>query len=590
MIPLLAGAASAASFHPPFPVLDPAGVSVLTSGNPWSPVRTCGACHDADAIDRHATHVSAGASDVGPRGAQGLPWEWGPGPLGRWDADWYRPSDPSDLLAWAMTYGQDHVGGGPLAPLGVETDCALCHLAEAAPDARRTALATGDLALADTATLAHTGLVTLDPTLPTGLAWDAAAFDADGRFPTDRLTLGPARAEACGTCHGTVYRGTDPLTRVDGRRTRHTGLIFSGQRMDRSGLNLADKATLDRPWDVHAERLLECADCHAAGDRPSRQVDADAPAHLRFDPRTAPLGEYLRAPSHRLSADGASCTACHDPDVGHGFLPGREVHFGALACAACHIPDVRFTARQQLDWTSLDAHGDPLVDWRGTDGAPDDPRALQAGYTPILLPVDGKLTPHQVSSTFLWVSNGAPVPRVVLGRVWANELDFASFDVNRDGRLDDVERRLDTPEKEARAKELLVAAGVEDPRIVGLVEAFPVSHGVARGTAVTRQCTSCHAPGGRLDQGLEVAAWVPGGVMPELRGDAATRLQVELRDGAAWVSPPASERYVFGSAGFVTLDRVGLAAFVGAWLFAIGHGGLRWWAGRRPAAAKGGAS
>lgn len=579
---LLLGAASAAPLHPTFPLLDADGASVLASGRPYAPAATCGACHDVAAIDRHATHGPAGAGDLDLRGAGGLPWEWGPGLLGRWDPDRYVPSDPTDLRAWATTYGQDHVGGGPLAPLGVQTDCVLCHLDAADDGARRTALATGDLALANTATLAGTGLVTLDPTLPGGLRWNAEAF-ADGEWPVARLPLGPPRAERCGSCHGTVWREPAPLVRVDGRRSRATGLVYSGQRIDRSGLNLADKDTLDRAWDVHAERLLDCADCHAAGNQPSRRPGPEAPAHLRFDPRSPPLGEYLASPSHRVSPAAAACEGCHDPAVGHGFLPAPEVHFDALACAACHVPDVRLGAREELDWTALDASGEPLADWRGTDGDPSDPRALQAGYVPLLLPVGGRLTPHHASTTFLWVSGTAPVPRDVLAAVWRDPTLLAALDADHDGAATPVERRLDTPEKAALVGHRLEAAGVTAPRITGVLDVAPVSHGVARGAAVLRECTTCHAPDGRLDARFEVAAWLPGGVVPEPRGLAVEVLgPVEVAGGAAWVRPPASDRYVFGSAGFLPLDGLGLLAFAGAWAFAGVHGGLRWWAGRRP--------
>ncbi|MEQ1570739.1 MAG: hypothetical protein ABMA64_34235 [Myxococcota bacterium] len=586
MIHWLLGAAAAAPFHPSFPVLDPSGVDVLTSGGAFSPARTCGACHDVATIDRHATHGAAGADAVGAPDRDGsLPWEWGPGLLGRWDADRYSPSDPGDLRAWAATYGQDHAGGGPLAPLGVETDCVLCHLATANDEQRRSALARGGLGLANTATLVGTGLVTLEPGGP---RWDRAAFDG-GRWPVERLPLGPATPERCGSCHGSVHRDPSPLVEVDGRRTRATGLVYSGQRIDRSGLNLADKDTLDRAWDVHAERLLACDDCHAAGNHPSRRVGDHAPSHLRFDPRAPPLGEYLTAPSHRLSSAEASCAGCHDPEVGHGFLPGRDVHFAALACAACHVPDVRFTARQQLDWTALDADGQPLVDWRGTDGAPSDPRALHHGYTPALLPVDGKLTPHHVSTTFLWVSGDAPVPRAALAQVWADPTALRPLDRDGDGELTLVERRLDTPERAAVVAERLRQLGVADPQIRGLLEVAPVSHGITRGAAVVRECTECHAPGGRLDRALEVAAWLPGGVVPEPRGGAAAALgPVTVDQGAAWVRRPVDERYVFGAAGFLPLDGVGLAALLGSCLFALGHGGLRWWSTRRSGGPAGG--
>ena len=36
---------------------------------------------------------------------------------------------------------------------------------------------------------------------------------------------------------------------------------FSGQRLSASALNLAGKRSLDRAFDVHAERLVACVNC-----------------------------------------------------------------------------------------------------------------------------------------------------------------------------------------------------------------------------------------------------------------------------------------------------------------------------------------
>ena len=45
-----------------------------------------------------------------------------------------------------------------------------------------------------------------------------------------------------------------------------------------SGMNLADKADLTRPWDVHAARQVQCTDCHFSLNNPVYFQEAMPPA------------------------------------------------------------------------------------------------------------------------------------------------------------------------------------------------------------------------------------------------------------------------------------------------------------------------
>jgi hypothetical protein len=476
-------------------------------------------------------------------------------------------------------------------------DCALCHLAQADDGARRAALAAGAFELANTATLSQTGLVTISPSESGPVTWHPEAFAA-GLFPADSLRLASPDSPRCGSCHGTVHLGSEPLRTPDGRRSLSTGVVYSGQRVDQSALNLVGKDALGRSWDVHAERLVECSDCHYSPNHPAYREEGDTrPDHLRFDPRKTALGAYLERPSHDFakgaSAGGAvtdanrmrRCEGCHDPQAGHAFLPEGNRHFDALTCESCHVPEVPWTARQQLDWTALDADGAPLEDWRGTEGGPEDPAALHAGYRPILLPraeLDGRsrLAPYHLSTTFVWVSGGAPVPREALAAAWADvPALLPTFDADGDGALSDLERRLDRPEKVGAIAARLREAGVGGPEILGFVDAWPVHHGIVGGDHAVRECTDCHGEGSMLDRGLELAAWVPGEVRPTLRGAAARVLDPDgiVRDGEALVAraPARQGRYVFGADRIPWVDWAGLFAIVGAVGFVTVHGGLR---------------
>ena len=112
----------AAPLHPQFALLDADEVNVLTSGQPVSTLKTCGACHDTAFIQSHSDHASLGLDEFGQPGtiADGRTWDTSPGAFGRWDPLRYRYLSPAgdpllDLGTpdWVKNFGDRHVGGGP---------------------------------------------------------------------------------------------------------------------------------------------------------------------------------------------------------------------------------------------------------------------------------------------------------------------------------------------------------------------------------------------------------------------------------------------------------------------------------------------
>ena len=149
-------------------------------------------------------------------------------------------------------------------------------------------------------------------------------------------------------------------------------------------MNLANKEEMTRSWDVHAERLLKCTDCHYSLNNPLYYQEAGAtkPDHLTFDPRRLDIGEYLYQPLHQFArGDSAQntvapelnntmrdCADCHDTQTNHNWLPYKERHFNALSCQTCHIPQLFSSANQQQDWTVLTLEGSSRTDCRGVEG------------------------------------------------------------------------------------------------------------------------------------------------------------------------------------------------------------------------------
>lgn len=475
MLAAPAVAAAQSAMHPPVPLRDAEGRNVLESGGPVSPVQSCGGCHHTRYITSHSTH-------------------------------------------------------------GGELNCLLCHT----PQPAGAQLDSARSPWAATAALAHTELVARTAS---GWRWNPEAFDPEGLARQDVLEIQDPKTTNCGLCHGLAAQSASAAGLVDTPEANPTGEVFSAQRITVSAVNVAGKQRLGRPWDVHAERLLECTDCHHSVNNPAFAASpaARAAGHLRFDARRLEIDQYLRQPSHRLAKgyraqpgpadhlDGSirSCGDCHDAASAHAWLPYPVRHMRALSCEACHVPHVPAAAPAQVDWTMLTPEGSPRVEYRGVEGDPADPTSLVEGYRPVLLPrrlPDGssKLVPHNLVATWTWVAgeSAVPIEREVLqaallqaGRYHPDVV--AALDANRDGVLRAAELRLDSTEKIGAIRHRFEVLGIPDARIRGELVPYGVHHGVVRGRFATRECNECHAADSRVAESVELAAYLPGGVVPE---------------------------------------------------------------------------
>jgi thiosulfate reductase cytochrome b subunit len=650
-------AAAVSPLHPAFVLLDADGQPVLTSGQPLSTMTTCGSCHDTAFIAEHSFHADVGLSEQASGASSAHPWDGGPGYFGRWNPILYRTLTASgsaypDLFTadWIAALGARHVGGGPAqtsrsgVPLAestaeedaqtastdgtlspwdwdasgtVEMNCFLCHIQVPDNAARIAALEAGEFAWASTATLLGTGIVTRDAS--GAYAWDAGAFDDLGQLDPARIGIQDPRSDNCGQCHGVVHTDPQaPLTAAafDGAwQTLVTGQIVSPQRMSSSGLNLAGKADLTRSFDIHAERVLSCTDCHYALNNPVFFQTGSDLDHLTFDPRRLNFGDYLYQPLHQFakgqSASGGSapeldntlrrCEGCHDAATAHGdWLPYTERHMSAMTCETCHIPQVYGPALASVDWTLLNADGSPLQTYRSVDGgASPDGESLLVGYTPVLLPRqnaagDVAIAPYNLVSAWYWVAGSPeqPVPlRLLQAALLTPDGGYApdvraALDVDGDGALGADELRLDTPEKTAAVAAALESAGVSQPRIASEIQPYGLHHGVTGGQWAIKDCQTCHADESRLRTPILLAGYTPGGVEPQfIGGDDVAAGRLESVDGALYYAPASDQApanlYIFGHDRVDWIDTFGLLAFVGVLLGVFLHGGLRVLAGRR---------
>lgn len=462
--------------HEAVTLKDADGGEVEKSGKPLSTTATCGECHDLSDDALAASHH------------------------GRLDPEKLPPERRA-----LLRYGPSMTGGG------TEANCFLCHLADPDLDARARALATSEPAWSIAATLGKTGLV---QKAGETYRYDKKRFGEDGSVD---LGIQAAHERSCGLCHGLVDTGDKPLRMVPGRSgwaTDKTGQVFSPQRLHQSALNLVDKDELRRSWDIHAERLVACGDCHYGNERPAR-LAGDVPAADR-----GRAGEKRR------------CQSCHSLEGLHAWLPARDVHVAKVACEACHVPQLRTAAEQLVDRTVARPDGGAKIVYRGIvsgEGA----TAYLGGYEPVLLRAVGgdgakRLTPFNLVATYEWATNGKPVAPELVRRAFLDQNNgyhpeiVAAFDAGGDGELSDRELALDTAAKTALVKKRLEALGATGAEVRGELRAYAIHHGVTDGEGVSRDCSRCHPASNEAQRAFPIAPYLPAGVRPEPVAGAPT--------------------------------------------------------------------
>ena len=646
--------------HPTFALLDKDGMNVLESGNPISTMKTCGECHNTEFIQSHAFHSDLGLSDYQENGNSNA----STGTFGKWDPLTYRfltqkGDERLDLSTaeWLKLYGPRVVGGGPamtsrtgklLTDLNadpkdpeasilnkngnvegwdwnawgtMEMNCFVCHLENPNNPLRVSLINSGQFDGANTATLIGTGIAT--EKVSDRWTYNLEAFDENGELKAEFVKIQDPTNFNCAACHGEVHTDTSqPLTLhaedLNYRQTATTGQVISAQKISDSGLNLSNKADLNRSWDVHAERQLKCTDCHYSLNNPAHTDEAQKaePDHLLYDPRTLEINEYLEKPDHNFARGQSAqfnvapelkgtmrrCGSCHNANQAHAdWLPYLDKHMSAVACETCHVPQLYAPAIQSYDWTVLTLDKQPKKSYRGVEGDPNSVTSLVTGYQPVLLNrtnIDGQklLAPYNLITTYYWVyedvnGNKRPVRLFDLQAAYFENGHYApeiiaAFDDNSDGSLASYELTITTSAKEKVVRAKLESLGLENPRIEGLTQPYSINHNVTRGEKAVNECKACHSDRSRVSQPIKLANYSPNGVMPVYDVENNVNASGEIAkgdDGALYYNPvPANDKmYIFGSSRVNWIDWLGALMFVGTILGVAGHGTLRFFSSRK---------
>jgi thiosulfate reductase cytochrome b subunit len=448
--------------------------------------------------------------------------------------------------------------------------------------------------------------------------WSSLPFAEEGSLDASVLDVHKPRDSNCATCHAVVNdRLDDPLTvtpdPADFSMTDRTGEIIAAQKISASGLNIAGKEALTHPFDVHADRVVQCVNCHYALNNPVyyEQRDDTRPTHLDFDPRRLTLAEYLQRPLHQLakgsSRDGLGtfesansmrrCESCHDATAVHEWLPYKRRHFASLACEACHIPKVYGPALETRDWTVVDAAGNPRERFRDVEGDPSTADSLIHGFRPVMLARENvggerKLAPFNLVTEWYWrdrdTGEAVPAERVRDALYLDGAPRLAALrvlDADGDGSISDAEAMLDTPERIDAVNRLLAEAGIEGAQLAGEVAPYSISHSVVNGRWANRDCRTCHGADSVLAAPFALGDYRPGGVLPALASNAGVTFggAIEPLNAGAVMLPSTADAgyYVIGLDGLELVDVAGLLMFLGILTGVSIHGLARYVANRR---------
>lgn len=440
--------------------------------------------------------------------------------------------------------------------------------------------------------------------VPNRSGWTKENADIFGKI--DALNSGITRATSavCAKCHGIVETGVlaipeDYETRVrdeDGYLTydltRTTGAFFSEVPLSKSQLNIQQKEEKHFPADVHAARLLGCADCHHTGNNPAKStIKSKKLRHMKNDPRKQSFSDYLKQPDHRLAMP--RCTDCHDAAATHDFLPYKTRHLDVLDCQSCHVPRIYGPALSVIDESVVTSRGGPVLEYAEKNESNESLNArLTEGVSPSLLPYrtsdgESRIGAFNFVANWYWINdaNGRRVPPSVLKKVFLqggqqkHRAEVVSlFDSNGNGRIDGNELLIRTEAQNRTVATWLKAAGIVQPRLIGQIDVHSIAHGIMHKEGVSASCDSCHDATGRLGSNITITQRIPSGAHMAQGENVA-----QLTHGSLTVSTSVDwERrgiartwYVFGHSRTTWSDTGGFIIFILSFLGVLLHGSYR---------------
>jgi hypothetical protein len=322
---------------------------------PYSPLKTCGRCHDYNSIS-HGWHFDAVERDQ--NGRPGQPWIWSDARTGTnlplSYRQWKGTFDPDQLgiSRWAVAkqFGGYLPGGGPGSPeslkdesLSNKDSSAESTKGEGAPGRSEI---TGPLPI--DCMLCHRNDRSYSPE-----TWTKQVAD-------ENFAYAPTVAAGLATITGSMERirtkpdpsatgdSSLPKLKYDATRFREDGKVFfdvirkpSNNSCNYCHTNLAAEAFGSNRWkhddDVHIRAGMACADCHRNGldHQTVRGFEGEGHPHPESIASLSCRGCHIGSEGHSSHGSSRSMAGrMGAPQPAHRGLP--PLHFEKLACTACH--------------------------------------------------------------------------------------------------------------------------------------------------------------------------------------------------------------------------------------------------------------
>jgi len=402
--------------------------------------------------------------------------------------------------------------------------------------------------------------------------------------------------ENCSSCHGFAHPSNKPVELSKNFPfgvSQKTGELISSQNLADSALNLKNKTNSKFSWDIHASRQIGCTSCHYTKNNPKKITTKSSSVNfLEKDPRKElSTSNYLNKPDHNLVT--AKCQSCHNPLAIHKELPYVKRHMEALDCQSCHVPNLFAPAVKSIDKTVVTLEGKATVEYRNVANNGNNINTRLIGkFEPFLFPYEknekNKVAPFNLVTNWFWISkDGKIVSDKLIKKAYLSGNNYSSdimktFDSNKNGKIEQIELRLDSEAKIDLIKTKLSKLGIKEPTVKGNIETLKISHGVMGSSEMTRQCSSCHGKDSQLGKNISLSSYTPAGVTPTFSKEKHKKTTVngtitKLDDGSLSIERDSSlkGRYVFGFSDNLWLNILALAIVLGGFAVPILHGGAR---------------
>ncbi|MGL1936916.1 MAG: cytochrome b/b6 domain-containing protein [Fibrobacterales bacterium] len=379
----------------------------------------------------------------------------------------------------------------------------------------------------------------------------------------------------CLTCHSTSVPQTAPsqVTTVTRPRTEHcqqchtndntsskkSGRFYSGKKVSESKINLPGKSHINHAWDIHAERGLNCNDCHFSTNNPVflRKEDISKPSHLEFDPRRPDIGEFLKRPSHKLaftSGERYDCTYCHTSEHSGIWKDRSDIHFKKLECQSCHTPTINSPLLHTINNT-IQSNNVSVKTFKNVDT-----KGLITPFRPTLFKTDiqSAYKPYNNITEYYFYATTQKkrVPDSVITQITQrHNAEIQTYlDLNRDGNVTSDEQGPASGIYFDFMKMQLLEQGFSGIVVKKNYSFHPIAHNTVPGEYATKKCSECHSSQNAFSTTL--ASQKPTETLSSL-------------------SCNEDNLYIFGKECGNTVNLIGIASIVLVLLGILLHGGLR---------------